>query len=385
MEVGGAHRPINATIQPMPKVLHIVTSLAVGGAQKHLKTLVAGLATRGWHSDVIYFKDPAMCPELAPHVGSLRHVPLSYASLPHTLWQLLHAIRGGGYAIVHTHLLKADAVGVLAGKLAGVPVLSTKHNDERALLNPVVSVTHGLLSRWNARTIVISEHVAHFMRAHGRVGESILAHVPYGLELPKDAPKDLPGPNTARAGPHFVSIGRLDPQKGHETLLRAASLVLREDPAFTLAIVGDTQHGGAEYLSSLIALRGELGIEESVSFLGVRGDVDSLLAGAYGFVLASRWEGFGLVFLEAMAAARPVVATRVSAVPEVVVDNETGLLVPPDDPAALAAAILKLIQDPARARRMGKAGYARVHARFSAAAMVASTADLYDTCVNRRG
>ena len=97
-------------------------------------------------------------------------------------------------------------------------------------------------------------------------------------------------------------------------------------------------------------------------------------------MLASRWEGFGLVFLEAMAAAKPVVATRVSAIPEVVEDNVTGLLVPPDDPAALAGALLELIRDPARARQMGKAGHARVHAHFSAAAMVAKTVAVYAAC-----
>lgn len=369
----------------MPKVLHIVTSLAVGGAQKHLKALLAGLATQGWHSDVVYFKDPAMRPELAPHAGTLHHVPLGSASSPCALWQVLRIIQNGRYALVHTHLLKADAMGAVAGMLAGVPVVSTKHNDERALLNPAIGVIHGLLSRRIARTVVISEHVAQFMRIQGRVQAGNMVHIPYGLDLTEAAPPETPEPHAVHAGPHFVSIGRLDPQKGHETLLRAASLVLREEPAFTLAIVGDTQHGGAGYLSTLRALRAELGIAESVTFLGVRDDTAALLAQADAFVLASRWEGFGLVFLEAMAAARAVVATRVSAVPEVVENNVTGLLVPPDDPAALAEAMLKLIQDSDRARQMGRAGFDRVRAHFSAAAMVERTADLYDACKKERG
>ena len=129
----------------MPKVLHIVTSLAVGGAQNHLKTLVTGLATHGWESDVVFFKDPAMRPELTPHVGTVRQVPLGKASLPHALWQLLRIIKEGNFAIVHTHLLKADAMGAMAGMLASVPVVSTKHNDERVLLDPTISVIHGLI------------------------------------------------------------------------------------------------------------------------------------------------------------------------------------------------------------------------------------------------
>ena len=88
----------------MPKVLHIVTSLAVGGAQTHLKTLVTGLAAHGWESDVVFFKDLAMRSELAQHVGTVRQVPLGKASLPHTLWQLLRIIKKGNFAIIHTHL-----------------------------------------------------------------------------------------------------------------------------------------------------------------------------------------------------------------------------------------------------------------------------------------
>ena len=364
----------------MPKVLHIVTSLAVGGAQNHLKTLVAGLAAHGWHSDIVYFKDPALLPELTPLADTVRQVPLGKASLPYALWQLVRIIKAGNYAIVHTHLLKADAMGALAAAPGAVPVISTKHNDERALLNPIVSVIHGLLAHLNSRTIVISQHVGSFMRSHGRVPPDKLTHIPYGLPWPEQLPAAAPATHQKQRQPRFVSIGRLDPQKGYETLLRAAALVLQQVPDFELWIVGDTQHGGEAYLTSLHTLTSELRVTANVKFLGVRADVDRLLAQADGFVLASRWEGFGLVFLEAMAAGKPVVATRVSAIPEVVEDNVTGLLVPPDDPAALAGALLELIRDPAQARQMGKAGHARVHAHFSAAAMIAKTAAVYAAC-----
>ena len=181
----GPSLPFNATIQPMPKVLHIVTSLAVGGTQNHLKTLVTGLAAHGWESDVAFFKDSAMRPELTPLVGTVRQVPLGKASLPLALWQLLRIIKDGNFAIIHTHLLKADAMGAVAGMLASVPVVSTKHNDERVLLNPAIGVIHGLISRLNSRIVVISEHVGKFMRAHGRVPATSIVHIPYGIALPR--------------------------------------------------------------------------------------------------------------------------------------------------------------------------------------------------------
>ncbi len=362
----------------MPKVLHIVTSLAVGGVQNHLKTLIAGLAKHGWHSDVVYFKDPAMLAELAPLAGSVRRVALGRWPNPRAFWQLHRHILSGDYDLVHTHLLKADAVGAVAGRLAGVPVVSTKHNDERALLNPAVAAVHGLLCRLNARVIVISAHVGDFMRTRGRAPSEAMVRVPYGLEYSSTAPA-----NSARTGAgerRFISVGRLDPQKGYDTLLRGAALVSRAAPEFRLWIVGETQVGGSGYAAMLHRLCEELRLTETVRFLGVRRDVPHLLAQADGFALASRWEGFGLVFLEAMAAAKPVVATNVSAIPEVVDDGVTGLLVPPDDPAALAEALLALVRDPALARRLGEAGRERARTRFSADAMVAQTVAVYAAC-----
>jgi glycosyltransferase involved in cell wall biosynthesis len=103
------------------------------------------------------------------------------------------------------------------------------------------------------------------------------------------------------------------------------------------------------------------------------------------FVLASRWEGFGLVFLEAMAAGKPVVATRVSAIPEVVVDGETGLLVPPEDPQALAGAIIRLCHDPSESRRLGNNGYRRVREHFTAGRLVDETLAVYWEVLEAKG
>ena len=116
---------------------------------------------------------------------------------------------------------------------------------------------------------------------------------------------------------------------------------------------------------------------EPALFLGIRRDVPALLAACDVLVMASRWEGLGLVFLEAMAAGRPCLATRVSAIPEVVVDGETGLLVPPDDPPALADGLVRLAGDPTLRARLGAAGRARVAERFGLDRMVEETLAVY--------
>jgi glycosyltransferase involved in cell wall biosynthesis len=114
-----------------------------------------------------------------------------------------------------------------------------------------------------------------------------------------------------------------------------------------------------------------------VHFAGIRRDVPRLVAASDQFVMASRWEGLGLVFLEAMAARVPVVSTEVSAIPEVVLHGQTGLLVPPDDPGRLAAALLELALEPERAAAMGRAGEARVLEEFGLDRMVEETLALY--------
>jgi glycosyltransferase involved in cell wall biosynthesis len=148
--------------------------------------------------------------------------------------------------------------------------------------------------------------------------------------------------------------------------------VREEEPRAALVVLG----GGPER-AALEALARDLGVADALVLPGRVGDVPALLERAEIVVHPARWEGFGLALLEAMLAARPVVAARVSAVPELVAHGETGLLVPPDDPRALAAALAGLLRDPERARRLGEAGRERARSEFSVAGMADRTAQLY--------
>jgi glycosyltransferase involved in cell wall biosynthesis len=134
-------------------------------------------------------------------------------------------------------------------------------------------------------------------------------------------------------------------------------------------------------LRELVAL---LGLEPYVRFAGFRRDIQRLLAGSDVMVLPSHWEGFGLVLLEAMEAGIPVVATRVGAIPEVVAEGETGLIVPPRDPDALAAAMARLLGNPDTARKMGAAGRRRLETVFTMERAVRAHEDLYEELLRER-
>ncbi|HZF07357.1 MAG TPA: glycosyltransferase family 4 protein [Thermoanaerobaculia bacterium] len=200
-----------------------------------------------------------------------------------------------------------------------------------------------------------------------RIG--VLPNVTGGIAVPGAVAETAEAGLAAGERGAFLFVGRLRIRKGVEVLLASMAAMRQRCPEARLLVAGDGEHRAA--LEERAAER-KLG-PEVVTFLG-RADaarVRELLAGALALVVPSTYEGMPLVVLEAMAAGLPVVASRVSGIPEVVVDGETGWLVPPEDPAALAAALEEVLADPAEAARRGEAGRRRVAERFTPAAAAA--------------
>jgi glycosyltransferase involved in cell wall biosynthesis len=175
-------------------------------------------------------------------------------------------------------------------------------------------------------------------------------------------------------------IARLCDVKGQRELIRAASQV----PELRVVLVGEDLEAGGAFRTGLEREAGELGVGDRVHFTGYRADAQELLDDLDVFVLPSWIEGLPLTVLEAMARGKPVVATPVGGTPELVVDGETGLLVPPRDAGALADALRSLAADPERAQALGAAGRARVAERFSSAAMTGRVLAVYDEVVSRK-
>jgi glycosyltransferase involved in cell wall biosynthesis len=174
------------------------------------------------------------------------------------------------------------------------------------------------------------------------------------------------------SSPLVLSIGRFVAEKGHRHLLEAAARIERTRPGVHWVLVG-----AGELEAALPREAQALGLASQVHFTGWRDDVPDVLAVADVFVLPSVNEGFGRVVVEAMAMARPVVATAVGGVPEIVRDGETGVLVPASDPRALADTVRSLLDDPARAARLGAAGRACAESRFSLTAHVDAVERVY--------
>ena len=364
------------------RICHVISSLAVGGAQRHLLQLLAEVAD-GVEQDVVYFRDHDLRADAERLAGRVRCVPMAgpwgWTRLP----QLTAAILHGRYDLVHTHLLRADMYGALAARAARVRgLVATKHNLEARLEHPVWRRLHGRTAGMPDLTIGISDAVREWAVTTGGAPPAKTRVVLYGIDAAPFADLDQAGARAALGIDPDARVvlcpARLDPQKNHGMLLRAFERVHRELPDTVLLLAGGRQLGSEVYERDLHALAEHIDADGAVHWLGVRSDLPRLLAACDVVALASDWEGFGLALLEAMAAGRPVVATAVGGVPEVVADEESGILVPAGDTAAFEDALIQVLRDDATRGRLGEAAARRAREVFTLDRMRTATQAVYD-------
>ena len=292
---------------------------------------------------------------------------------PLLLRRLVQFMRGHPSQLVHTHLIHADLYGTLAARLAGISaVVSTKHgyNPWRAKL--FYAFLDRLASRFQDRIVTISDALANWLVEVEGLQREKLSTVHYALDAESFRSLETGDPPLKVSPPVIGTISRLIHQKGIHVLLKAFAVCAKHHPSISLVVVGD----GPER-SNLENLAEQLGLGPKVHFLGYRSDVDRILSRLDIFTLPSFGEGFGLVLLEAMACSKPVVATDVMSIPEIVQQGETGLLVPAQDVSALAQALETLIGNPELRDRFGKAGFQRVKKTFAVEHMVRKTIEVY--------
>jgi glycosyltransferase involved in cell wall biosynthesis len=378
-------------------VMRVITRLNIGGPARHALLLVDAMESRGYPSHLVWgtvspgegeFRVPEGTP--STHLPELRR-ELHPIDDVRATWKLRRLMRLHSPKIVHTHLAKAGALGRVAARRTGVPVvLHTFHGH----------VLDGYFSRWKSRTFLAAE------RGLARMSDALVAvspavrdellavgigrpsqwHViPVGLDLDELLTREVERAQARLAlglpetGPIVVIVGRLVPIKDHVTFLDAAARVARERSDVTFVIAGDGE------LRSELEVRARRLLGDRCRFLGWVMDLPALYAALDVVALTSRNEGTPVALIEAGAAGRPAVATRVGGVADVVRDGKTGLLVPPGDPHAVAAGISALLDDPDRARKLGEAARREVSGRFTIERLADDLADLYGELLARKG
>ena len=292
--------------------------------------------------------------------------------------------------VLHSHNARANVHARVAGRRAAVPVrVSTIHNS---VYHYEVSDLHRRLyaaaERWTLpwcdRVIAVSEGIALELRSRYGFPTDRITVVPNGVEPERLVAGSSPDQVREQAGlaadaTVLLQVGRLTAQKGYDVLFEAMAQIMPRYPRLVVLVVGD-----GPLRADLEDRAHQLGIASAVRFLGHREDVADLLSAADLVTLASRSEGMPYTLLEAMGSGRAVVATRIGGIEEVIQQEGTAVLVPTEDPDALAVAVAALLDAPEEAIRMGQAAREYILAHHTAAGMVAQVQAIYRDLLSGR-
>ena len=363
------------------KVLHLLKATGIAGAEAHLLALLPALRGQGIEAEVILLEDPQKEPrdfrERMERSGiPVRRLPIRWHIDPGLPARLEKILRAASFDILHAHLPHGEVYGELAMRsFPETKFVVSRHNDDRfRRWLPLRWIFAPSLRRAD-RIIAISQSVRRFLIDVERAPAEKIEVIPYGLDADAFAREARPGAFRREIGagkePLVGFIGRMTAQKGVDTLLRAFVRIEQRQPTARLILAGDGPDRQA-----LMRLAQSLGLRR-VMFLGWRTDAATILADIDLLAVPSRWEGFGLVALEAMALGKPVAASRISALPEIVAPGETGLLLVPGAVEAWADGLMEILSDPKCALEMGRAGRERVVKEFPVERMARRTAELY--------
>jgi len=368
-------------------VLFLITGLAYGGAETQLVNLAISLKKRGWKVRVVAMLPPQAFTEELKEAG----IPLSTLNMrrgvadPRAVFRLVKMLREWRPQILTSFMFHANLLGRIAGRLAGIPIVVSSIRNENfggSRRDRVLRMTDwmGEISTTN------SNLAADKLVKRGVVPRERIRVIPNGLVLDKFTVKNS---NRMEFRQQlgiterdflWLAVGRLEEQKDYSNLLQAFKIIIQDGHEAQLRVAGQ-----GPLLENLQRQSMGLDIYDRVVFLGLRRDIPSLLDAADGYVLSSAWEGLPNAVMEAMAAAKPVVATNVGGVPELVKEDETGFIVPPRNPEALAQAMEKMMALPQEKRlEMGKAGRTYIEANYSLEHVVDQWVALYKELLTKR-
>lgn len=353
-------------------VCHVSNSLKTGG----LERVLAGLAT---HTDLnecnLTFVALNEEGRFADEIRKTGAVVQTIGS-PNR-WHMVHQLKKffceHRFDIVHTHNIYPHIYGTLAARLAGVPsVINTRHG-QRSGHGWKSKILFRLASYWADRIVAVSDDAANLCTDEDGIAKKKVVRIWNGIDTTDFAFRGSSGM------PIAVCVARLAPEKDLGNLIRAIAIAIQSTPNLKLRIIGD---GGLR--SKLEKLAIEEKILHAVEFLGERSNVPELLADCGFYVSSSLSEGISLTILEAMAVGLPVIATHVGGNPEIVIESETGMLVPVASPPSLAKAMVEMCNRSIDWERMGRAGRDRVTEFFDVRTMASNYVALYRTLHGER-
>ena len=370
------------------RILHLMTAIDRGGAENHLVELIRHQRASGMEVTVGYLRGHGYWAGPLREMGATVHdLRLRFYGDLRPLRHLRRILSETSFDLVHAHLPPAELyarLALLGTPASELPLIISKHNDCPFHRIPGQRELGRWVARRAAAVIAISEAVRHYITgpALGLKPETV-HRIYYGIDVrPFENVADAAVAALRQewaAAPDTLVIGfagRLVEQKSIDTLIRAFALFLKRTPCDAKLVIA----GRGPLEAALRNCAVEAGVAERVLWAGFREDVPCVMRAFDVFAITSVHEGFGLVLVEAMAARRPVVATRAGAIPEVVIDGETGLLTEPEEPQQIAEALARM-NVPALRAQFGAAGCQRARAHFTLERMWEQTDALYASCL----
>lgn len=357
------------------RVLQVVDSLEPGGAERHVVDLAAELARRGHEVAVASSVGGVLAAELEQHgvpVFPLMPALVKRRVSPDYAAALRQVLTAGGYDVVHGHMFASSVAAARATSGQPSALVVTEHTQAPWRSREAHRVSHCVYQQAD-RLLAVSSVIGEELRSCGGVPRGRVSVVPPAITPSSVQP--APRPPSWQGSPVIGRVCRLQPEKGVEVFLQAAALVCERRPQARFVVIGD-----GPLRPELEALAGESGPAGQIEILGFRPDARELIGAMDVLAVSSRSDGTPLVVFEALSAGVPVVASRVGGIPDQIRDGREGLLVPPDDAAALAGALARVIDDRALAARLGREARARA-ASFPYSGMVDSVESAYRAAV----
>jgi glycosyltransferase involved in cell wall biosynthesis len=377
-------RDASGSWQDPVRVLYIVDQLTeMGGAERSLLKMIRSLPKERFRCSVVTFQIDRGLPLFSSMPCDVRVLPLRKSYNAQALClslELRRFIRNEGVSIVHTFFETADLWGGLVSRLSRVPIILSSRRDMGILRRPKHALAYRFVNPLFTRVLAVSEEVRRCCIEVDHLRPERVETVYNGVEFLSLPPESRDTCRERLGLSDFkeivLTIGNIRRVKGIDIFLRAAASVCKSHPSALFVIVGDNHD--PVHFNELNELIIELGLSRNVLFYGPYEEVERFLAACDIFCLPSRSEGFSNALIEAMGAGVPCVATRVGGNVEAIEHNRSGVLVPSEDPTALSSAIEELLDDPTRARVLGREARETVRGRFSHEAMMTHLTNIYE-------
>jgi sugar transferase (PEP-CTERM/EpsH1 system associated) len=364
------------------RVLHLIQGLEVGGLENIVVSLLKGLCRERYQPSICCYDSLGSLTQSLDGTINIHYLKRKAGIDYMYPFKLASILKRENAQILHLHNSTAFFYGVIAGKIARVPAIVYTEHARDVFPNLKVRITDKILSFFTDRVTVVADYLKNNLIKYEWFNPSKIMTIYNGIDDSKFGIKSDSAEIKRELGIFRFNriigiVARLDPIKNHKNLIAAMQNVIKEFPDTVLLTIGD-----GPFKDELKSFVMECKLEKHIMFLGTRDDIPRLLSIIDVFVICSSSEGLPLTLLEAMAAGKPIVATYVGGIPEIIEHDIDGLLIPPHNTEALSDAIMKLLRNTEKARLLGIMAKRKFEKNFSLSLMVKKYEEVYESLMS---